>query len=388
MRTIVLVLAALAALAAIGCAPNDLTRMRADGATDDPDASLPPGVDGGPRPDGAAPETDAGEIDPIAMGAPRGDICGNLVDDDDDGMIDDGCDCAVGTERPCWLGPDDMRGIGACRDGVQRCMSDGASATWAYCDDTVMPSVEVLRNGLDDDCDGEIDEADGICVPTENDEAGAAACANGRDDDCDTLLDCDDPACVGMAHCPGGCDANESVCWGGVDDDCDGDFDCDDADCDASPSCDTGPCPRGQTPTYRERNLPSSWGASYIAMGDGNAVMPMMCEPGRCAEGQVAIIRVGHMPFCVPPPPECPAGTDPNYVGSSWRCDPPCELLIHYGSIYGGQLVCAGRPRISCPSGQVPTFVYETRTWQCRTTCDNGLYDQIRLDGALVCVPC
>ena len=116
--------------------------------------------------------------------------------------------------------------------------------------------------------------------------------------------------------------------------------------------------------------------------------MPMSCEAGGCAEGQVAVIRSGYAPICVPPPPPCPSGTQPNYVGSAWRCDGPCDLVIHYGSIYGGRNVCAPTPTISCPSGQVPTFVYETQRWECRTTCDNGLYDQIRLDGLLVCVPC
>ncbi len=380
-------LVSIAALAlAVGCDTSlDRTRVApgADGGGGALDAGrTPPGLDGG-RPTG---DFDAG--DPIGSGASRTDICGNMFDDDDDGIIDDGCDCAVGTERPCWLGPPDSRGVGACRDGVQRCESDGATATWTYCLDQTVPAREVLANGADDDCDGAIDESDGICVPTLQLEEGAA-CDNGRDDDCDTLSDCDDPGCAGALHCPGGCDPRETLCWGNVDDDCDGAFDCDDSDCMADVSCRTGPCPRGQTPTYTERNLGSRYGASSISAGDGRPIMPMMCDRGRCPEGQVAVILAGRDAICVPPPPECPAGTNPNYVASgTWRCDGPCDLVIHYGSIYGGQTVCAPRPRLSCPSGQVPTFVYETQTWQCRPTCDNGLYDQIRLDGAIVCVPC
>ncbi len=345
------------------------------------DGALPPGTDAGP---GSA---DAGP--PLAEGAPREEICGNEVDDDDDGMIDDGCDCAVGTERPCWLGPPDARGVGVCHDGVQRCQSAGATATWSYCEDETLPSREVLGTGFDEDCDGTIDEPDGICVATTQNETGAD-CGNGRDDDCDTVIDCDDPSCVGEARCPGGCEATELLCWGGYDDDCDGQLDCADSDCAGHPACSTaGTCPAGQVPTYRERALGASYGGSFIARGDGQPMMPRACEPGSCAAGQVQVIRQGLMPICVPPPPECPEGTSPNYRASGmWRCDPPCDLIIHYGSIFGGRNVCAGIPDITCPSGQVPTFVEETETWQCRATCNNGLYDRINLDGMLVCVPC
>ncbi len=354
----------------------------ADGGHATTDARVPPGTDAGPGT--GLPDTGP----PIGRGAVRAEICGNEFDDDDNGIIDDGCDCAVGTERACWLGPPDARGVGICHDGVQRCESEGATATWGYCNETQMPAREILDNGFDDDCDGTVDEPDGVCSATTNHESGAA-CGNGRDDDCDTQVDCDDPDCAGEARCPGGCDADETLCWGGIDDDCDGELDCDDADCAADPSCATGPCPPGQTPTYRERDLGSSHGGSSISAGPGGATMPMTCEDGDCPEGQVRVARVGEMPVCVPPPPDCPDGTHPNYVASGvWRCDPPCDLIIHYGSIYSGRNVCAGRPDESCPSGQSPTFVYETEAWECRPTCDNTLYDRIYLDGALVCVPC
>ena len=60
----------------------------------------------------------------------------------------------------------------------------------------------------------------------------------------------------------------------------------------------------------------ASHGASYIAMGDGNAVMPVTCESGTCPAGQVAVVLSGGMRFCVPPPPDCPASQSPTYVAS------------------------------------------------------------------------
>jgi len=383
---------ALTALAALGlvCAGCTGTDLGGDG----PDSGRTTRGDGGVEPDGGAPGSDGGTTGmtdtgpPIGTGAVRDEICGNEFDDDDDGRIDDGCDCAVGTERPCWLGPPDARDVGACHDGVQRCESEGATATWGYCNEATMPTREILDNGVDDDCDGTIDEPDGICVNSANEETGAD-CGNGRDDDCDTRADCDDPDCAGEARCPGGCEASEAVCWGGYDEDCDGAVDCDDPDCSDTPSCHTGPCPPGQTPTYRERDLGSDHGASNIRAGDGDPKMPVTCEEGTCPDGQVAVVLVGRAPICVPPPPECPPGTHPNYVASGrWRCDPPCDLIIHYGSIYGGRNVCAGRPMMSCPTGQVPTFVEETEVWECRPTCSDALYDRIMLDGSIVCVPC
>ena len=69
-------------------------------------------------------------------------------------------------------------------------------------------------------------------------------------------------------------------------------------------------------------------------------------------------------------------------------CEPPCEVIVQYGYIYGFQRRCAPRPPPTCPSGQVQTFREDTETWVCNTTCDNTLYDRVWLDGQLVCVPC
>lgn len=377
----------------LGCAPGStddgLGRTRADGGgAVRRDGSVVVESDGGSMmstADGGAPDFDAGSTTEL-----RGEICGNEVDDDDDGMIDDGCGCTIGDERPCYLGPPATRRVGACRDGVQRCTEQGEFDSWGLCMGDVVPTREVADNTIDDDCDGTTDEPDAICIPMGDEFGTGGSCTDGRDNDCDTLRDCDDPTCIGMPGCPSACAASEFTCFGGRDDDCDGATDCDDAECFGSATCVPGPCPAGQTPTYSKRMFPSYFGGSSIETGDGRPVMPMTCEPGRCPAGLVAVQTAPGGTFaCVPPPPACPAGKSPNYVSAGrWECTDPCDLVIHYGSIYGGLTVCAGTPTISCPSGEVPTFVYETETWECRRTCDNGLYDQHYLGPMLVCVPC
>ncbi|MDQ3038133.1 MAG: hypothetical protein M3Q72_14560, partial [Actinomycetota bacterium] len=92
-----------------------------------------------PRPDGGTPRLDGC--------SPRAERCDGLADDDCDGIVDNGCECVDGTTAPC--GTDD----GECVTGVVTC----ASGAWPDdCDGAIGPGVEIC-NGLDDDCDGEVD---------------------------------------------------------------------------------------------------------------------------------------------------------------------------------------------------------------------------------------
>lgn len=349
--------------------------------------------DAGPRNDAMALRFDAPGLDAFgadssihAMVVPE--VCTNGIDEDRNGSIDDGCPCAVGTQRACWPGAPDYRRIGACTDGAQRCDSDGAAATWSECMGATLPTREIRDDGTDNNCDGATDEAGGICVPSEQQER---TCDDGSDSDCDTAIDCDDPDCHMSPSCSMRCAAEETVCWGEVDDDCDGRIDCEDSDCASDVSCrsetDCGP---GNVQTYRQRVLDPTRGASSIAMGDGAPPMTNGCEPGSCPTGQVRVVLPGGMSSCVPPPPMCPAGEYANYAGySRWICTPPCEVIIHYGGLFGGLNVCTGRPPMTmCPVGETQTFVFETETWTCRPTCSNTTYDQVILDGEVVCIPC
>ena len=82
----------------------------------------------------------------ICLGAyPTSEAC-NSVDDDCDGSIDETYDVGV----PC------KAGAGICQvDGLQACTEDG---TGTKCAGEALPPEEESCNGLDDDCDGEVDE--------------------------------------------------------------------------------------------------------------------------------------------------------------------------------------------------------------------------------------
>jgi hypothetical protein len=177
-------------------------------------------------------------------------------------------------------------------------------------------------------------------------------------------------------------------------------------------SADDG-CPPGEGLVYRDVSAPPVRGgvdgeetcSSSISESAG---LEGECGPSPCPDGrvgvQVIVVRpdftVESVIECVPPP-SCRADQIPDYqipdasAPGVWVCRDRCpELEIQFGSIYMCERVCAPRPTVSCPAGQVPTFVYETRRWECVTECDGGLYDPHYLDplgtgpAVLVCVPC
>ncbi|MCC7539456.1 MAG: OmpA family protein [Deltaproteobacteria bacterium] len=189
-----------------------------------------------------------------AVNPDAAEICDNLIDDDCDDLVD-AMDPECGGPDPDTL---DMDGDGFCpigRDtnGDGDCSDEGEAAPPSDCDDqmaAVNPdATEICNNDLDDDCDGDVDEADSECGITPNpdtiDMDGDGYCPVGRDmnDDGDCqdegedqppASDCDDQQ---NGVNPG---ATE-ICTNDRDDDCDGDVDADDSDCDEMPPPDTTP---------------------------------------------------------------------------------------------------------------------------------------------------
>lgn len=71
----------------------------------------------------------------------------------DIGAYELGESCTGGATRSCYTGPVTTEGVGACHGGDQACAGD----IWGPCEGQVLPADEIT-NGVDDDCDGEVDE--------------------------------------------------------------------------------------------------------------------------------------------------------------------------------------------------------------------------------------
>jgi hypothetical protein len=82
-------------------------------------------------------------------GTPIAEICGNAIDDNCDGQIDEGC-----STPPCTQGTTTC-GLGACQNTIQNCIN-GVPQTCTP--GPTYPSPEICSNGIDENCNGQIDE--------------------------------------------------------------------------------------------------------------------------------------------------------------------------------------------------------------------------------------
>jgi RHS repeat-associated protein len=320
----------------------------------------------------------------------------NGIDDDCDGVIDDG----LGLGEACTAGQ------GACAAaGVAVCV-DGAVG----CDAVAgVPSRDVC-NGVDDNCDGAIDEGFGVGEPC---EAGAGVClsagvwrcspeggatcdappavggpeqCNGVDDDCDGQVDNDlgGGACeTGLPGvCGGGqrsCEGGELRCWpaveaspeqcNGLDDDCDGQIDNDTG----TVSCGVGVCQR-DLPACVDGGAPAcdplvGAQAQELCNGldddcDGQIDEDALGDGEACGAGMGACQRAGvracidgaQICDAVPGQPEpedcdgidddCDGLVDEGAFAEGARCDVGVGACVAQGQpvCVGGQMVCEGEP--------------------------------------------
>ncbi|MDI1430436.1 hypothetical protein [Polyangium sorediatum] len=97
--------------------------------------------------------------------------------------------CTPGEARSCYSGPAGTEGVGHCIGSTQQCGDNGME--WGLCDGEVVPAKlgEDCVNAGDEDCNGEADAMDKVCV-----------CAPGADVECD-LPDLEGTCAVGKGTC-------------------------------------------------------------------------------------------------------------------------------------------------------------------------------------------
>ena len=77
-------------------------------------------------------------------------------------LYGDQCTCEVGEIRACYPFSSGTPGVGPCQNGTQRCLGD----MYEFCEGAVGPVTEIAGNGIDDDCDGEVDEDTTVVIET------------------------------------------------------------------------------------------------------------------------------------------------------------------------------------------------------------------------------
>lgn len=182
-------------------------------------------------------------------------ICGNGLDDDLDGLIDEDCGGACTADADCAAGETCLRGV--CSATATDADGDGYPST-SDCDDSdasVNPGATELCNRVDDNCDGVVDEgcggsttcrSDADCAPAETCLRGTCSGSAGTDADGDgfpSTSDCDDTNPGVYPGAAESCDGLDNNCDGVIDEGCGGTTTCrTDSDCAAGESCVSGTC--------------------------------------------------------------------------------------------------------------------------------------------------
>ncbi len=278
-------------------------------------------------------------------------------DNDCDGETDEGCTCQDGTTEDCYTGPSGTAGRGECERGERTCNG----GDFGSCMNEVTPEPEKC-NGLDDDCDGTVDEgcscqdgetqscytgpqgtkgvgpctggiqtcqngSFGTCnneVTPEDEACSSDGSGNNTDEDCDGTKDegcqcnydntstgvCSDGTIGSNGSCqpPGDYQQDETLC-DGLDNDCDGITD-EGCDCDYNGTS-TGVCSNGTLDSNGNCQAPATYDNTEKSCGDG---LDNDCDGSTdCLDDDCDNVSCGGGPnICCPATSSCqPANTCP-----------------------------------------------------------------------------
>jgi len=266
---------------------------------------------------------------------PQTESCDTPEDDDCDGQTnEDGptCICNPGQTQACYTGAAGTENVGPCQGGTQTC--NNLRNGWGPCAGEILPQPEICDDGVDDDCDGVIDNVLDI------DGDGWTVCDG---DCCETEAECSQPELVN----PGAVEVIAAEGEESVDENCDGQIDEPPPTCDSAIALDDTDPIRGAnaigicaldavdgfgivsaawvradgsssvdslgygiTPTFGP-NMPPREGASLLVLSSGHARLPS--QPNACGNFSCSTAGAGTPPAGFPQDvPGCDGASDIN----------------------------------------------------------------------------
>jgi uncharacterized protein (TIGR03382 family) len=302
---------------------------------------------------------------------PAAEVCvpggGVQADENCDGIVNEangeGCgSCAAGAQQDCYTGAAGSAGKGLCHTGKQTCSSTGS---WGPCLGEVTPKPEACGTGLDESCDGQVDENCGCTAPVScyDPPAGVSAATAGVG-----VCKTGHRACqagVEVGACEGQVVPGVEVC-DAQDNDCDGASDENpDTLCSTGYTCVTGVCVPKQCGI--ERQCPEGFSCQGEVAGVGQCGRDTCGTPTACSgatqQEQDAMCPSGQA--CVGGQCECKPGLSCSAGQCLDRCNPnPCGAgsFCSNGACVGGSCYYTG-----CDAGFV------CKEGECQPDACNGV---------------